>query len=168
MLIDTCRTVVGISSETKQDWPFSGKSIAKPIHHSHSPRRHFACKPNGYPGKRSDFACKQNHWTRNFMAGYYNRTSMGAYCIRPSWQQICPYSTPLSTIQRRKTLYSPTWGRMRYAPTVIRWNSNISIQNETSKPNHFAGCYKRTEAAARETRRVQQGEDTIWRNEAED
>ena len=54
----------------------------------------------------------------------FNRTSVGAYRIRPPWRGICSHSAKWVTIHRQFTPYSRTSGRMRYAPTPVRLKSN--------------------------------------------
>ena len=78
----------------------------------------------------------------------HNRTSVGAYRIRPPWRRICSHSTKLVSIQRQITPYSRTWGRMRYAPTVFRLISNYKTNKNTSKIRPTASIHKRTSVGA--------------------
>ena len=63
-------------------------------------------------------------WIHRVWPLYYpwnNRTGVGAYRIRPSWRGRCMFDGVVSfAVIVSYSLFS---GRMRYAPTVVRWYS---------------------------------------------
>ena len=81
-------------------------------------------------------------------ASIHNRTSVGAYRIRPPRQRIRSHSTNLVSIQRQITSDSRKWGRMRYAPTVIRLISNNSTHENTSEIGPTAYPHNQTSVGA--------------------
>ena len=89
------------------------------------------------------FRLKSNEYTQYKISnpinwsGCYDRTSVGAYRIRPPWQGTCSCSMKLEPIQRQFTPYSRTWGRMRYAHTFVRLKTNDYCDNTSSKIRHF-------------------------------
>ena len=82
------------------------------------------------------------------IASIHKRTGVGTYRIRPPRQQIRSHSTKLVSIQRQTTPYSPTSGRMRYAPTVFRLISNHETHENTSKMSPIASTHNRTGVGA--------------------
>ena len=74
----------------------------------------------------------------------HNRTGVGAYRIRPPWRRIHIPLTTKDDMHRQTKPHLRTWGRMRYAPTVIRQNSNHETHENTSKIIPIASIHNRT------------------------